>query len=141
MSTFVNELLESDILQQHITAVIVPRGRERYLTIMSAIKKYLYPLGAVVSPNPASTTLTGGYCVWLKLPGSLKAVDVCQRAAETQMLTLGCGDVFEVPGGKSSSSQTDLRQRVRLCFMWEDEARLTSGIERLGNVIREMLLD
>lgn len=138
MSTFINELLQSNILQQHIATILVPQGRRRYLTIVSAIKQHLSPLGAVFSPDPAFTAIAGGYCIWLKLPASLKAAQVCQKAAETQNLTLGCGDVFKVPGNRASS-QMDIHQRLRFCFMWEDEERLVEGIERLGHVIRELL--
>ena len=136
MSTFVNELLESKILQEHCANVLVPQGRQRCLIMVSAMKKYLTPLGVTFSSGSACTAVSGGYCIWIRLPGSLKATDVCQKATEEQKLTLGCGDVFEVPGDKPS--RKDLHHRLRLCFMWEDAEKIVEGVERLAFVISEM---
>lgn len=141
MSTFVNELLEDGIIEQHIATVLIPKGRRRYLAILSAIREYLSPLGIMMSSDTTSiasgTVVSGGYCIWLKLPAPLMAAEVCRRVSETQNLTLGCGDVFEVPGSKSL--EKDLHRSLRLCFMWEDEERLVEGIQRLACVIRELL--
>jgi DNA-binding transcriptional MocR family regulator len=65
------------------------------------------------------------------------AAEVCRRASETQNLTLGCGDVFEVPG--SRSPEKELRRSLRLCFMWEDEKRIVEGTQRLAHVIKKLL--
>ncbi|CAI7612501.1 unnamed protein product [Penicillium pancosmium] len=141
MSTFVNELLESGIIEQHIATVLIPQGRRRHLAMLSAIREYISPLGAMMSSDTNSsvpgTELSGGYCVWLKLPVPLMAAEVCRRASETQNLTLGCGDVFEVPGERSP--EKELHRSLRLCFMWEDEKRIVEGIQRLAHVIKELL--
>lgn len=132
MSTFVNELLENGVLQQHISTVVIPKGQKRQSIMLSAIEEHLKPLGVITDKR-----VTGGYCIWLKLPNYLQAAEVCRKSVETQNLTLGCGDVFEVPG--SGRSDKDLHQCLRLCFMWEDERRLVEGIKRLAIVVSELL--
>ncbi|KAJ5756056.1 hypothetical protein N7533_005599 [Penicillium manginii] len=51
MSTFVNELLEGGILEQHIATVLIPHGRRRHLAILAAVKEHLSPLGAMMSSD------------------------------------------------------------------------------------------
>lgn len=138
MSTFVNELLETDTLQQHISTKLIPEGYRRYSLMISTIRKRLIPFGVTFSPDPERTALVGGYYVWVKLPVPLSAGQVCRKALETQNLTLGNGNLFAVP--EEGSSCTDLRRNLRLCFMWEDDEHLVEGIDRLAIVI-EALLD
>lgn len=137
MSTFVNELLETNTIQQHISTKLVPEGYRRYSLMVSTMRSRLIPLGVTFSPDPERPALFGGYYVWMKLPVPLSADQVCQKALETQSLTLGNGNLFAIPGGDSSC--TDLRRNLRLCFMWEDDERLVEGIERLAVVIESLL--
>ncbi|KAJ5089688.1 hypothetical protein N7532_008372 [Penicillium argentinense] len=137
MSTFINELLESNVLQRHITELLIPEGHQRYASITSAIKEHLTPLGAQFNAGAAHNTIVGGYYIWIKIPAPLSAAGVCQKALESQNLTLGCGDLFRVP--EDNPLESDLHQRLRLSFMWEDGEKLVEGIDRLGNVLRGML--
>lgn len=137
MSTFVNELLETNTLQQHISAKLIPEGRRRYSLIISNIQQRLVPVGVTFSPDPERTALVGGYYVWVKLPVPLSADQVCWKALQTQNLTLGNGNLFSVPQGGSSSA--DSHQNLRLCFMWEDDDYLVEGINRLAIVIESLL--
>ncbi|KAJ5168438.1 uncharacterized protein N7482_004032 [Penicillium canariense] len=139
ISTFINELLESGTLQQHISTKLVPEGHRRYSLMVSAIKERLTGLGVTFSQGPEETTLVGGYYVWVKLPDSIDANQVCQKALETQNLDVGNGGLFAIPGGGSGCK--DLHRRLRLCFMWEDGEHLVEGVNRLSLVIQTLLGD
>lgn len=137
MSTFVNDLMETNTLQQHISTKLVSEGRRRYSLMVSIIRKRLTPLGVTFSPDPERATLIGGYYVWVKLPVPLDADQVCQKALETQNLDLGNGSLFAVPGG--GSRDADLYRSLRLCLMWEDGEYLVEGVDRLAKVIEALL--
>lgn len=137
MSTFINELLETNALLQHISTKLIPEGYRRFSLMVSTMRSRLIPLGVTFSPDPERTALFGGYYVWVKLPVPLSADQVCRKALETQSLTLGNGNLFAVPGDDSSC--TDLRRNLRLCFMWEDDRGLVEGIDRLAVVIESLL--
>jgi DNA-binding transcriptional MocR family regulator len=138
MSTFINELLETDTLRQHLSTKVIPEGHRRNSLMVSAILKRLTPLGVTFSPDPEQNTVVGGYYVWVKLPSPLDADQVCEKAIEMQNLELGNGHLFSVPGGESQC--VDLQRCLRLCFMWEDDEQLVEGVNRLAIVI-EALLD
>ncbi|KAJ5380448.1 uncharacterized protein N7496_002876 [Penicillium cataractarum] len=137
MSTFINEMLETNTLQEHISTKLVPDGHRRYSLMISAIRKCLTPLAVTFSPDPERTTLTGGYYVWVKLPIPLDANQVCREAIDTQNIELGNGGLFSVPGGDSRDA--DLHRSLRLCFMWEDDEHLVEGINRLATIIGTLL--
>jgi DNA-binding transcriptional MocR family regulator len=137
MSTFINELLEKDTLQQHLSTIVIPEGHRRYSLMVSIIRKRLTPLGVTFSPDPERTTVVGGYYVWVKLPAPLDANQVCEKALEMQNLELGNGNLFSVPEGESQC--VNLHRCLRLCFMWEDDEQLVEGIDRLAAVIRALL--
>lgn len=136
MSTFVNELLETNKLQQHISTKLVPEGLRRYLLMVSTIRKRLTPLGVTFTPDPERTALIGGYYVWVKLPVPLGVDQVCQKALEMQNLDLGNGRLFAVPAGGSSC--VALHRCLRLCFMWEGDEHLVEGINRLAVVLETL---
>lgn len=137
MSTFINELLETDTLQQHLSTKVVPEGHRRYSLMVSTIRKHLTPLGVTFSPDPERTTMVGGYYVWVKLPVPLDADQVCERALDTQNLEVGNGNLFSVPGRRSQC--VDRQRCLRLCFMWEDDEHLVEGVNRLATVIKALL--
>lgn len=137
MSTFINELLETDTLQQHISTKVVPEGRRRNSLMVSTIRKRLVPLGVTFSPDPERSTMVGGYSIWVKLPVHLDASQVCEKALDTQNLELGNGNLFSVPGGGSQCA--DLHRYLRLCFMWEDDEHLVEGVNRLAVIIEALL--
>jgi DNA-binding transcriptional MocR family regulator len=105
--------------------------------MVSTIRKRLTPLGVTFSPDPERITVIGGYCIWVKLPVSLDADKVCEKALDTQNLDLGNGNLFAVPGGGSQC--VDLHRCLRLCFMWEDDEHLVEGVNRLAIVIEALL--
>ncbi|KAJ5771594.1 hypothetical protein N7520_002123 [Penicillium odoratum] len=136
-STMVNKFFDGDFLQNYIAKGLVPKCVNRYSVMVSAIERCLGPFGVAYNPDAQFSNIAGGYYIWLKLPGSLRAADVCEKALEAQNLILGCGDLFELP---RSTSKGDGHQRLRLCFMYEDEDLLVAGVERLAIVIKGMML-
>lgn len=57
-------------------------------------------------------------------------------AVERENLIVAHGNMFEVWGDEKSAL---FRRQIRVCFAWEDEDKLTSGIYRLSKVIEYML--
>lgn len=132
-ATFLSKLLESGDLQRHIAETLQPSYARRYYTLISAIEKYLIPLG--VELPQTKRDLMGGYFIWFTLPSSLDAVKVAVRAKGEQNLLVAPGAMFGVNGDADLES---LKRKVRVCFAWEQEDLLAEGIERLSRVIRDM---
>ncbi|RHZ43099.1 uncharacterized protein CDV56_100840 [Aspergillus thermomutatus] len=72
----------------------------------------------------------------IKLPQPLTARNVTERALREENLMVGNGDLFVVPGDQFSTYQD---QRLRLCFVWENERELAEGVSRLEKVLVRML--
>ena len=100
---------------------------------MAAIKEYLLPLG-VTLPQP-SRAVVGGYFIWLTLPAPLQAEEVAILAKRDANLVIAPGHIFAVYGDEKV---VDLERKVRICFSWEEEGKVTEGIRRLGHVISRM---
>lgn len=133
-ATFMCELLESGTVEEHISRVLQPAYARRSRTMISAIEDILVPLG--VSLKPADREVFGGYFLWLHLPDPLNADDLVTRAQREENLIIGGGSLFGVRG---DIGQVELKDRVRLCFAWEEEDAFREGIERLGRVISRMV--
>ena len=125
-------LLESGDLQNHIIGTLQPAYARRYYTLMAAIERYLVPLG--VQLPQTHRDLMGGYFVWFTLPPPIDAVRVAVRSKQEQNLVVAPGAMFGVVG---DADLENLKQKIRVCFAWEQEELLDEGIERLGGVIRE----
>ncbi|KAK8119820.1 PLP-dependent transferase [Apiospora kogelbergensis] len=135
----VYELLVSGALAAHLRDVLRPAYRRRHGLVAAAAAR-------VAEDENASTNVTrslagrddvfGGYFVWFRLPGALRADAVAARCLAEENLAVGAGGLFAVQGDGG-----DLRfeHEVRLCFAWEDEADLEDGVARLGRVVGRML--
>ena len=131
-----SKLLESGDLQRHIFQTLQPAYAARYGHLMSAIERYLVPLGITL---PQSTRdVVGGYFVWFSLPHPIKADEFAIRAKQQENVIVAQGSLFGVYG---DTKDGDLDREVRVCFSWEEEDLLVEGIERLGRVIRRMHLE
>lgn len=126
MSTFINCLLADGSITEHLKNTLVPACSRRCSALSSAIHKHLSPLGA------SFDRVGGGYFVWLKLPGPLTACAVADAALDEENLLIAAGNHFAV-------SDCYMSNRVRLCFMWEDEERLEEGVRRLARVLARLL--
>ncbi|KAE8146330.1 pyridoxal phosphate-dependent transferase [Aspergillus avenaceus] len=137
MSTFINDMLENGSLDKHIRDALLPTYSRRALTLEKAIKEHLLPLGVTCGLGPEPRSIQGGFFTWIKLPHSLDARDIADRAAQEQNLSVAHGNIFSVPRG--SHPGNDLRCRIRLCFAWESEELISEGVERLALVLRDAL--
>jgi len=101
--------------------------------MINAIEDLLFPLG--VTMRAPDREVFGGYFLWISLPEPLKANDLVIRAQQEESLIVGGGSLFEVYG---DITNIELKNKVRLCFAWEEEDAFREGIERLAKVIRRM---
>ena len=131
-ATIMASLIESGDLHHHIFHTLQPAYERRYHILVSAVEKYLVPLGASL-PQPSYGTM-GGYFVWLTLPASLKGRDVVRRAGEEESLIIPEGSIFGVRGDIGP----ELDDKVRLCFSWEPEDIIVEGIQRLAKVVERI---
>jgi len=72
----------------------------------------------------------GGYFFWLELPNNL-AADTLLDVAKKHGVNFQIGTKFSVRG--------ELKNYLRLCFAYYDEADLTEGVRRLGESIEVVL--
>ena len=126
-------LLDSGDLQRHIMLTVQPAYARRYYNTISAIEKYLLPLDATLSQSDRD--VVGGYFIWLTLPSPLKADNVAIEAKQEENLILAPGPLFGVYG---DADEEGLKDKLRICFSWEEEVLLLEGIQRLSRVIRSM---
>ncbi|KAK8081039.1 aminotransferase class I and II domain-containing protein [Apiospora hydei] len=122
----VYELLVSGGLAAHIRDALRPAYRRRHGLVVEMAREVLGPLDDVF----------GGYFVWFRLPGGLKADEVAKRCQAEENLAIGTGGLFAVQGDAGGPR---FENEVRLCFAWEDEADLEDGVTRLGKVVWRML--
>ena len=124
------ELLESGDLQHHIASILLPSYARRYYSMISAVERYLVPLG--VQLPQTDRHVLGGYFIWLALPSPLVAESVALRAKEAENMIIAPGPMFGVYG---DADEPGLKRKVRLCFSWEAPELLEEGIKRLGLVV------
>jgi DNA-binding transcriptional MocR family regulator len=137
MSTFIDEMLQDGSLTKHIREVLIPAYSRRHSIMVSAVRERLSPLGVEIHTDGSDALHAGGFFVWIRLPQPLTACNVTERALREENLIVGNGDIFVVPGYKSSSQH----EYLRLCFAWEDETDLTGGVRRLEKVLVRMLTE
>jgi DNA-binding transcriptional MocR family regulator len=137
-ATMVNELLISEDLEAHIQNTLIPAYKRRYEFMVSAITKYLTPLGTSLGETSFSSTSSssdgvfGGYFIWIDLPSDLNAEIVALKAREQENLIVAPGKLFEVYGDDSVT----FTNSIRLCFSWEEEEDLAEGVKRLGKAMQ-----
>ena len=128
-----SDLLDSGDLQRHIFHTLQPAYARRYRAIMSAVEKYLIPLDVALPQRDRE--VVGGYFVWLSLPAPLTAHEVAMLAKRDENLIVAPGPLFAVYGDEQA---VDLSRNLRISFSWEEETKLTEGIQRLGQVVRKL---
>lgn len=127
-------MLEQGQIQNHIATVLRPTYESRYKNMMRAIITHLLPLG--FSRPQTDRDIVGGYFTWLGLPTGLEANSLAAHCKAEENLIIAPGELFRIPGDLESA---DLDGYIRLCFAYEDEAKLAEGIERLSAVARRLL--
>jgi DNA-binding transcriptional MocR family regulator len=137
MSTFIDEMLQDGSVTKEIREVLIPAYSRRHSIMVLAVKERLSPLGVEIHADGSDALHAGGFFVWIRLPQPLTACNVTERALREENLIVGNGDIFVVPGYKSSAQH----EYLRLCFAWEDETDLTGGVRRLEKVLVRMLTE
>ncbi|KAF6826643.1 aminotransferase [Colletotrichum musicola] len=145
-STFVDKMLRSGRLQDHIKNTLIPTYRERYYALMAAIEGVLVPLGVRVeasSPKDATVTTAGGFFAYLRLPRDLPAArTVAAIALKVKQLRVAFGHMFAVTGDEGSLSRAEGRggfsECIRLCWAWHEVEEIKEGIHRLVDTIQDI---
>jgi DNA-binding transcriptional MocR family regulator len=122
-------------LQNHIEKVLIPSFKRRYQVVLSAIERYLLPLGMVLE-GKMEESMQGGYFVYVLLPPCILAKKFAIRAWQDEAVLVADGGIFEVHGDEDA---VPARNGVRICFAWEQENLLDEGLRRLGKVLTNML--
>ena len=125
-------MFQSGAFESHITSCLLPGLQRRSNIMMQAIARYLVPHGAYLDGQACC----GGYYLYVHLPKPIQATDFACLALESECVVIGSGETFEVHGDEQS---VPIRNTVRLCIAWEDDAKLVIGIRRLGTVLASML--
>ncbi|KAK8052363.1 hypothetical protein PG993_003748 [Apiospora rasikravindrae] len=133
----VYELLVSGALASHLRGALRPAYRRRHGLVVEAARRVLAPLyydlgqgaeGMLVGGDDGVVAATGmvrslagrndvfgGYFVWFRLPGNLKAEEVAKRCQAEENLAIGTGGLFAVQGDEEGPQ---FAHEVRLCFAW-----------------------
>jgi len=111
-SAIVRELIEAGDLSKNI-ANLIATYQARLKVMDSALRKEL--------PQAEFETPQGGFFFWVRLPG----VDAGQLRDEAQKFEVGFRQ------GALFSSRDGMRDYVRLCYTFYDEAKIEEGIRRL----------
>ena len=112
-SGIVRGVIESGDLDRHIHKLI-DIYRPRLFKMDSLLKEIL--------TDVVYTLPQGGYFFWLRLPESIHATELRQKAKSLKL---------DIRPGTLFSCQNGLQNYIRLCFAYYDEAHIEQGILRL----------
>lgn len=140
-------LMRTGELDRYLREVVRPTLQWRHRLLTQAVQEHLgeffqikcggLPTGVADDGSAASSstvTTYGGYFLWLKLRRTdISATAISKRALAAENLVIADGPLFEVKGDEASAQFDD---HVRLCFAWEDEAKIVEGVQRLARVLR-----
>ena len=132
VATCIDQIISASALETHIYSTLQPAYASRYHKMMSAVTKYLLPLGLTM-PQPNRDVIFV-YFVLLTLQEPLDATAISKKAVEEEDLVIAAGPLFQVQGD-TSGQQGAFERDFRLSFAWEDEDKLEVGIVRLSRVI------
>src|SRR6266702_488400 len=118
----VSEILQRNLLDDHLAMLRQHYQHKRDL-MLQAINTYWPDSIRVNRPQ-------GGFHLWCRLPGDLRARTLLREAAHEQVAFV-IGEPFHVDGGG--------QQHFRLSFAYPEEAHIEEGVRRIGNVMRRLL--
>ncbi|GIZ46137.1 hypothetical protein CKM354_000927600 [Cercospora kikuchii] len=133
-STYLTRLLQTGQIQNHIKTVLCPAYGTRYRTLITAVRQHLQPLGFTI-PQP-DREVAGGYFLWLGLPKGVRGTELATRLQAEENLIVAPGKIFEVPGDEEAVA---CDSSIRLCFAWEAEEKIRSGVERIAATTKVLL--
>ncbi|THV87313.1 putative aminotransferase [Aureobasidium pullulans] len=132
-STYMNILVKEGTLSTHIFEILQPAYAARYKTLMSAIERYLCPLGVTLPQS--RRIVVGGYFLWLTLPNSINADSFAERCQSEARVIVAPGSIFEIPG----DSSVKFDHSIRLTFSWVDKDLMVEGVKRISGVLESCL--
>jgi 2-aminoadipate transaminase len=119
-----HQYLMSHDLDAHVATICAAYGKQKD-AMLTAIERHFPPGVNVTRPQ-------GGMFLWATLPENLSALDLFERAVREKVAFVP-GTPFFIDGGG--------RRNMRLNFSNADEARIEEGICRLGQVMKQSLMD
>lgn len=134
-------------MDEHIANTLRPSYARRHSILVSAVKRYLLPLGVTVASNfDSADALFGGYFLWLRLPDNLliSASELARIVLEKENVSFASGDAFlvdteEIGVESLGTKEEDARRHMRFCFAHENEGLLDVGVQRIAKSIDEEL--
>lgn len=118
----VSEILRGNLLHDHL-AMLRQRYQQKRDLALQAIATYWPQEVRVNRPG-------GGFHLWCRLPGDLRARALLREAANEQVAFV-IGEPFHVDGGG--------QQHFRLSFAYPEEEQIEEGVRRIGNAIKRLL--
>ena len=148
-SVFVDELLSSGVLNEHIKNVLIPTYQSRYFSMMNAIHRHLVPLGVQVTTGKpyevtSSTDRTpeaGGFFTFISFPSDLPSADkIARRALEGYQLKIAYGQMMTVTGDPSSDQRAKktFGHGARLSWAWHNSDEIDEGVRRLAQLLTDL---
>jgi 2-aminoadipate transaminase len=124
----VREAIESGALSLHIARL---RGqlRERHEALAGALRSEL--------PEADFATASGGYFLWLRLPGVDPAGERARAALRRHGVRVAPGALFAAASTDDTGGGGE-RERMRLCFAHHHPAALRDGAARLAAAAAEL---
>jgi DNA-binding transcriptional MocR family regulator len=144
-SLIIGQLFAQGSLQRHLKEVLIPTYRNRYYTMVAAVRHYLYPLGIRMVTDPSgikgAIEPSGGFFLYILFPGdeSSPAIeDIHSLALAHFNLKIAPGSLFSVSEDKleDESRPRTYVNGARLCWAWHEEDELVGGIERLAEAVK-----
>src|SRR5713226_4853562 len=118
----VSEILRRNLLDDHL--VMLRRSYQRKRDLMLQATSANWPKEVRVnSPQ-------GGFHLWCRLPGDMRARTLLREAAHEQVAFV-IGEPFHVDGGG--------QQQFRLSFAYLEEEHIEEGIRRIGSAMRRLM--
>jgi DNA-binding transcriptional MocR family regulator len=117
----VSEVIRRNLLDDHL-AMLRQQYRHKRDLMLQAIARYWPPEVRINSPN-------GGFHLWCRLPGDMRARSLLREAANEQVAFV-IGEPFHVDGGG--------QQQFRLSYAFPDENDIEEGIRRIGIAIKRL---
>jgi 2-aminoadipate transaminase len=118
----VSEILQRELLDDHLATLRRSYQHKRNV-MLQAIRAH-WPEGARVN------TPGGGFHLWCRLPGEMRARSLLREATKEQVAFV-IGEAFHVDGGG--------QQQIRLSFSSPEEEHIEEGIRRIDSAMRHLL--
>ena len=118
----VSEVIRRNLLDDHL-AMLRQQYRHKRDLMLQAIARYWPPEVRINHPN-------GGFHLWCRLPGDMRARSLLREAANEQVAFV-IGEPFHVDGGG--------QQQFRLSYAFPDEDDIEEGIRRIGIAIKRLV--